>query len=445
MNMKRYMLFCEIFLLLCTVFSVVVPAQTEDDSNMRNNMDSYDMVLIAPSHYSKVVQSFLDHKNSIGIKTILKTVESIDDEFQGYDLQEKIKNFIKTAYDTWDIKYALLIGNTLQNPPRYCYNNDSYHNMEPCFMSDLYFADLYDDQQIFSSWDSDHDGLYGEWNGQSAEDHNISLTPEIAVGRLPCHNRFELSVMIRKIIQYEKRPEDSEWFYNFIVAGGDTYSTATGHNGSQYNTIEGEVYSEEAIQAMPGFEPVRLWASKGTLTSFNIVHAMNKGCGFVYFLGHGSHMVWLTYPPNSSRSVGYFSTLMMPLLINGGKLPICLVSACQNCYFDLRFQDCWGWKFADKRFGGAIATIGCTGLSWLGIEYGGGGNNWMNLRFFKEYANGTEILGDVWKNAICAYLDEFPIDWDTPNGGMYSLDAKTVQEWVLLGDPSLKIGGYANG
>jgi hypothetical protein len=443
--MKKYIIFCEVFLLLCTVFSVAVSAEANPEYNIDKKGDSYDLVIIAPSTYSNVLQPLLDHKTSVGIKTMIKTVESIGDEFQGYDLQEKIKMFIKNAYDTWGIHHVLLVGNAQQNPPRYCYNNDSYNNLEPSFISDLYFADLYDDHGNFSSWDADHDGLYGEWNGPSAEDGNISLTPEVAVGRLPCHNRFELSVMVRKIITYEKRTAGSLWFNTFVVAGGDTYSEATGHTGSQYDAIEGEVTTEEAIQVMTGSQAVRLWASTGTLTSLNIIKAMNKGCGFVFFSGHGSRTVWLTHPINSTERIGYFSTLLMPFAVNGWKLPICIVSACETCFFDIGIQDCWGWKLASKPYGGTIATIGCTGLSWLSMEYGGGGNDWINLQFFKEYVNGSGNLGDVWKNTICSYVEAFPIDWNTPNGNKSSLDAKTVQEWVLLGDPSLKIGGYEIG
>ncbi len=51
-------------------------------------------------------------------------------------------------------------------------------------------------------------------------------------------------------------------------------------------------------------------------------------------------------------------------------------------------------------------------------------------------------LGEVWAKAITAYLNEYPIDWNTPAGADSSIDAKVVQEWILLGDPSLKIGGY---
>ncbi|HMA83744.1 MAG TPA: hypothetical protein VKP59_05900, partial [Candidatus Thermoplasmatota archaeon] len=76
-----------------------------------------------------------------------------------------------------------------------------------------------------------------------------------------------------------------------------------------------------------------------------------------------------------------------------------------------------------------------------GIEFGGGGSDWLELEFFKEYANGTTILGDIWKNVITKYVEEFPIDWNTPSAEKSSLDAKTVQEWALIGDPTLEIGG----
>ena len=72
----------------------------------------------------------------------------------------------------------------------------------------------------------------------------------------------------------------------------------------------------------------------------------------------------------------------------------------------------------------------------------GGGVDWLNVQLFKEYSSDVKILGQIWKNAITKYLDEFPIDWETPSGEVSSIDAKSVQEWTLLGDPSLKIGGY---
>ena len=60
-----------------------------------------------------------------------------------------------------------------------------------------------------------------------------------------------------------------------------------------------------------------------------------------------------------------------------------------------------------------------------------------------EYGvNGTTILGETWGKTITRYLNEYPIDWNTPAAGDSAIDAKTCQQWALLGDPSLQIGGY---
>jgi hypothetical protein len=68
---------------------------------------------------------------------------------------------------------------------------------------------------------------------------------------------------------------------------------------------------------------------------------------------------------------------------------------------------------------------------------------YLNVLFFKEYGQrSSDILGEVWGNAISTYLDEFPIDWLQHSFSDTSLDAKTVQQWVLLGEPRMKIGGY---
>ena len=46
------------------------------------------------------------------------------------------------------------------------------------------------------------------------------------------------------------------------------------------------------------------------------------------------------------------------------------------------------------------------------------------------------ILGDAYAQALIDYLNFYP-------PMMEKLDCKTVQEFVLLGDPSLQIGGYS--
>jgi len=62
--------------------------------------DEYDMVIIAPEKFSKDLQPLIDHKNSYGIQTTLKTTESIYNEHSGRDQPEKIKYFIKYAIES---------------------------------------------------------------------------------------------------------------------------------------------------------------------------------------------------------------------------------------------------------------------------------------------------------------------------------------------------------
>ena len=416
---------------------------------------SYNMIIIAPSSYASSLQPFIEHKNE---REILSKFVSIDDvytgtyfEVIGRDDQEKIKYFIKDAIENWGITYVLLVGNFKQIPVRYCYNNDNYSvHPEIKFISELYYADIYDETGNFSNWDSDDDGLYGEWTGEVAEDKPIDLTPDVCLGRLACYNINEVETVVNKIIKYEKQTADPSWFKRMVVVGGDTYENFEGY--------EGEINNQRAIDEMDAsFSPIKLWASNGKLKEkgWNIIREINKGCGFWYLSGHGNTNIWLTYAHTPIKTaVGRLISTNFLFLNNKEKLPVCLVGGCHNSEFALPtsfyikswnpftwLKECWSWQLVSKPNGGSIATIGATGLSWYGVEYGGGGTDWLNVNFFKEYSNNTVILGQIWKKSLTSYLDNFPINWETKSGGISSIDAKSVQEWTLLGDPSLTIGG----
>ena len=151
----------------------------------------------------------------------------------------------------------------------------------------------------------------------------------------------------------------------------------------------------------------------------------------------------------------------MLFLFNKFKQPVCLVSGCHNSQFDVGLHnllknpwdayahgtwvpECWSWYLTSKPNGGSIATIGTTGLCWFGAEYNGGGTDWLNVEFFAGYSLGYRNIGDLWYLSLIHYLYNFPINWDSPAGSDSCIDAKTLQQWTLFGDPSLKIGGYSS-
>jgi hypothetical protein len=442
-------------------------SSARDSSPTHANPSIYDLLIIAPQQFVNALEPLVTHKNAMGMRTHLVTLEEVYQEmfWQGRDEPEKIKYFIKNAKEEWGITYVMLVGDFQIIPVRYVYNadNNTFWN-EPCFISELYYADLYD-----------KNGIYGEWYGAVAKDQNIDLYPDVYVGRLACRTVAEVRTMVKKIIQYETTTYGQGWFYRMVVVAGDTYPESENPNWTGY---EGEQNTMNAIENMSGFFPTKLWTSDQTLTGQrDVIRAVDKGCGFLYFEGHANAFQWSTHPPNDANTwINGLNTLTMDLLRNKQMLPVCVVGGCHNNEFDVTpnniikglkeeglhyfspnaesygsfwkytwIRECWGWKLTRVSTGGSIATIGCTGLgmSKEDKQSFSGAGDYLEPTFFYEYGvNNTRILGKVWGNAITDYLNHYPIDWQTPAAKDSAIDAKTVQQWALLGDPSLMIGGY---
>jgi hypothetical protein len=210
----------------------------------------YDMVIIAPKAFEKALQPLVTHKTNKGIVTTVKTTEDIYNEFDGADKPEQIKYFIKYALETWGVHYVLLVGgvkNMVFSKPKDDTNQGSkgwhvpvrYTNLydnpkfplaaeaalfDPGVLSDLYYADIYEDGGNFSSWDPTGDGIYAAWNKPGVEnDSGIDLYPDVALGRLACVSVSEVRIVVKKIITYETTTYGSEWFKKMTVISGDGF------------------------------------------------------------------------------------------------------------------------------------------------------------------------------------------------------------------------------
>ena len=168
-------------------------------------------------------------------------------------------------------------------------------------------------------------------------------------------------------------------------------------------------------------------------------------------------------------------TFPMRQIKNKDKLPIILIGGCHNSQFNVSMipglldlhnnkftwchgspvPECFSWYLVKMPHTGAIATIGNTGLGYgvpakecttEGLDGG------ICIEFFKQYGEhygetGFETLGQVYHQTQTSYVNTFkdytlPECWWFPDLGWDSIDAQAIQQWVLLGDPSLHIGGY---
>ena len=430
--------------------------------------DEYDMVIIAPNSFSNALQPLIQHKNDHDVSCFLQTTETIYSEYNGRDDAESIKLFIKDAIETYDIKYVLLIGGRIRQsfrwyvPVRYANVDDGV--MHKKILSDLYFADIYKENGEFEDWDSDGDGIFAEWNGFLAED-KIDLIPDISLGRLPCRNTQEVVDIVQKIIYYENNAYQQNQFHNILLIGGDTNPGV----GDPF-PYEGEADCEWIIQYLNGFSPQRLYISDGSLTgSDDFISAFNKGFGFVAYHGHGLIEELKTFKLNSQEEVQVFHNDYIQDLENT-MFPVMVVGCCLTTNFDVGVFDffkifenmekyhvfrhsidsslsgCIGWNMVKKPDGGSIAHIGSSSTAWGEVgdknndsipdSVQTGYTSGLCSEFFRIYGEDEiNILGDVFNGAVRNVV----ID---NSGRNDKIQCKCILEFQLLGDPSLKIGGY---
>jgi hypothetical protein len=397
----------------------------EESSISILSADDYDLVIISPSKFTRNLQTLVDHKNNHGVRTILKTTEEIYDEFQGRDEPEKIKYFIKEAIESWNAKYALLVGDIDSMPIRMTVV-DMWDLEE--LPTDLYYADIYDENGTFCSWDSDGDNNFGEYDRREGMIDKMDLYADIKVGRIPCSNNLDLKTVIGKIITYETESYAQDWFDRAVLMGGDTFPD----EDEQY---EGVIVLDQVSQQIPEFEHVKLYTTTNNYGPVKINREITKGAGFVSYSGHGYYAGFGTSAPHEEDRIEYYMPYTIGML-NNNKFPVFFFDACLTATLDFEVGGinfpCIAWYLIKKPVGGAIATIGATRVAFTHVNEDGahGGAGFMNVHFFKAYEPGVAVS----QMLVSAQNDYI-------NNGWY-VDCFTLEEFILLGDPSLKAGGY---
>ena len=417
------------------------------NQNVENSFDeNYKLIIITPSEFKNNLQPLVTHKESRNISTKLITLDEIYDGnyflAQGSDEQEKIKYFIKNAYDQWETQFVLLVGSSKKLPPRetyiHIYREDEEDDNE-IIVSDLYYADLYNENGTFQTWDTNGNQYYGEYNWSGNTD-DLDLHPDVYLGRLACIDADEVDVVVNKIINYEQlQAYKKSWFKSIVLIGGDSFP-AMFDETSGIN--EGELANQHVLDVMDGFIGYKIWASNAKLAGMNptgverICDAIDEGCGFIHFSGHGSSSVWTTFPHNGTRQSlptpsGRYRKDHIETLQNGYNLPIVVTGACSVGKYQ-KDDDCFSWSFVSNPYGGGIASFGATGLGYacLGANITDAVVEKMTLEMFKAYKeNEAKTVGEMWATAITNYI--------TPV--LYSTDYKTIEEWQPFCDPSMAL------
>jgi len=174
----------------------------------------FDYVVITSTYLESSFQPLVDHKIASGLSAITVTTSYIYSNYTGTetgDNQDRIRDFIRDAFTTWNTQWVLLGGDIDEVPYRggYGYVNASGGaEIDNNIPTDMYFACL------DGPWNNDGDAIWGESNdGNGGSD--VDLAPDVHIGRAPASDTAEAQHFVGKTILYattaHPNPKQAVW------------------------------------------------------------------------------------------------------------------------------------------------------------------------------------------------------------------------------------------
>ncbi len=308
---------------------------------------SYRYVVITETPMDTVFARLAAWKTQKGEDGTVVLVSWISTNYTGYDLQEKIRNFIKDAYATWGTQYVLLGGqgdyqSTGQNivPTRMANCGDGD---EPC---DLYYAGL------DGSWDANGNHVYGQIADQT------DMCADVSIGRAPVYNVAMAQNFVAKVIKYEQDPPTG-FIKKMMLPTGILWSS-----------YEERPLQESLARMTPvGWSDGRLYERTGALSHQAVMDSFNAGAGMSHWDGHGNESgIYM-----NGGSTPFFVSSDADALVNGSKTGLAVSIACDCAAWDwVTNGDCLAEHMVNRVGGGFIATMMNTRYGYGAIGPGGG-------------------------------------------------------------------------
>lgn len=236
----------------------------------------------------------LVHRAKAFTDTIV-TVEEIYAKYTGKDNAEKVRTFIRDAYNSWKTDFVLLGGDIAVVPFRGIYGVILGPNLLPEFHqipSDAYF------QCLDGSYNSNNNNNWGEpTDGEGGE--QVDLSPDIHVGRIPAENADEMANSVYKIIRYETAEAGSVYLKSALMAGEKLGFSGISEYAKPFmeqirlgGTCDG--YTTAGFASCGGMTVKTLYEDEGDWDSANgkdiIIGKINAdNIGYLNHLGHSNN------------------------------------------------------------------------------------------------------------------------------------------------------------
>ncbi len=379
----------------------------------QTNQRGTDFVIITLDTLVNAVTPIKNWEQSKGQTVQIVTTSTINSQYSGYDLEEKIRNFLRDKYPTssWGIHNVLFVGDYDDVPMRRTAQNLGYGAPE----TDFYYAELSlpDDQ----SWDADGDHNYGE------NSDPIDFYGEVSVGRIPWSDPQTVQHICEKSVAYEQN-NDPSFKKNILLLGAFFWDNDP--NPKTDNAVLMEAKVDQPW--MSDWTMTRMYETGYTtyphdydLTRSNVVSVWSAGkYAFVNWAGHGSPTGCYRYHPSQA----FILSDDCPQL-NDDFPAIIFADACSNSDTDHLNIGKAMLKQGGVGFVGATkVALGCPG--WDGPE--DGSSQTLDYLFTTQVTSTQYTQGEALQNA----LTEMYVN------GYWGYNKYETFEWAALwGNPNL--------
>ena len=385
---------------------------------------NYDMVIITNNNFKNSFEPLKQAHNNNGLKTKIYTVEEIYNNYNGVDNPQKIRNFIRDAYQNLGIEYVLIGGDTNIVPVRNLFVYSWCGGYSSNMPSDLYYSCL------DGTYNYDNDNYWGEarCGGLGTDGDNggaLDMIADVYVGRASVGSIQEVENFVTKTVNYMNTDDSDPYLKKVLLVGEylgfggvSNYAKAAmeehrdGSSSSGYTTV-GFPSDEYNIDTL--YEKDRNWVKS------DIMGKINDGVHMINHLGHANYYSNLNM---YTSDVGRLSNDKYCFIYSQG---------CMAGGFDR--NDCIAEHFTVKNTKGAIGGVWNARYGW-GRRYTTDGPSQRYSREFWDAVFG-ENLSEMGKaNA------------DSKEDNLYRIRGSCMRwcyyETNLFGDPALDLRRLKN-
>jgi peptidase C25-like protein len=435
------------------------------------------LVVLAPSEWSAALEPFVAARAG-ELRVERTALEDVLANDTGVDPPERIKRHLHAAWRERGARYALLVGDADTFPVRFM-------ALDRCteaaanfafYASDLYYADVARADGSFDDWNAEREGFharyFGEVRGECNKDTRIdfdrvSYVPELAVGRWPVSSAEELAAVVAKTVAW-RAPDERR----ALLVHADGWVDERERLRSMGRTLErGGFALEPQLFARPEEGPAEgpgegATPAEPAPTPASVLAGLRREPVLALHLGHGSEETWHAClgPVERDALAATRAAVMMSVGCSTGHL---VNEPPYQAYLDElgvphrgtnagelfhappppphwlqpgRFDSTGlGERLVRMPSGGAVVYIGCTtGAQPCAVTLMEG--------FVEALATSAPELrvGDAWREALAHYWRAERLAELVPDDGWYPPSVFFQgMKFVLLGDPTLRLGGSA--